>query len=282
METFPLSQAHYDRLDDYVMKKLQSTSFSNSTFSTWELYEEDITPPSYIIRKNKLSLFAKLSSKGNTSLAALVLKSTPDNFLRKEALDLSEQWTVNLQLLTELKTKTKRRASLKPAIASAIEADLADLLEDTPWKRAGPWPKLPDAVNSTNKEPTGFIKQLRARWLFQDKNLAMTKCQLCDKQLLNQLEHEAFVCQHPLRLLRRESMVALLNTIEDKLGDHILSLKHDLAMAILLGLVMLQANEKPVYITGTSLEVFKDWKNAVEWHNAHSALLASAMGVLDF
>jgi hypothetical protein len=78
LEAFPLNTSDYDLIDEVLEEiiVISKTTRHHSKHTTWNFYDQHITPPSEIIRRNKISLHIK-AKNSKTGLLKETLSNTP-------------------------------------------------------------------------------------------------------------------------------------------------------------------------------------------------------------
>ena len=79
LEAFPLKKTDYELIDKTMQEIMSQTTKHTSQHPIWDFYEQHITPPSMIIKRNKISLYIK-ATKGK-GLESKLYQSVPNNFL---------------------------------------------------------------------------------------------------------------------------------------------------------------------------------------------------------
>jgi hypothetical protein len=75
--------------------------------SYWIMFENDLTPPSLLIKRNKISIYAK-SIRNVQGLNFSLLSSFKTNFLHKEIKQIEQEWSFTIEdLLLNYKGENK-------------------------------------------------------------------------------------------------------------------------------------------------------------------------------
>jgi hypothetical protein len=128
LEAFPLNTSDYDLIDEVLEEIISKTTRHHSKHTTWNFYEQHITPPSEIIRRNKISLHIK-AKNSKTGLLKELYQTLPNNFLSKEVNMIESTWGFDSnQIIQQYKGE---KIIPKQIIALLLDARIDNHLEST-------------------------------------------------------------------------------------------------------------------------------------------------------
>ena len=277
MEAYHLDDKMYQYMDDAIMKALSSTSDANITFAAWELYEESIMPPSVVIKRNKLALYAKHSLETSSSLASVILRNYAEAFLHAEAQEIMADWDIHQFEFMGDVPKSKVKKIIKEKAEEYRISQVLDALNGSSWDN-GPYDGPPDTIAFEADEKTQCIKQIRARILFECMEQEEPTCVLCEAKHRGHVTHTVTECKHPTVSLRRENVKIKMKAFNEQYADFIASMEplhQSMAMA---GLISANVDtETAKFIHEISPEIFKEWYYADKGLISAADLIAAAM-----
>ena len=114
LEAYPMTDENYKHLDKFVSEAIQVSnatcvkemnfqqpaSQSEQAKNYWDLYENELTPPSLLIKRNKITSYIK-STRNAQGLNLSLLKSFKTNFLLKEIKALEQEWSFTTEDLVQ-------------------------------------------------------------------------------------------------------------------------------------------------------------------------------------
>ena len=174
LESFPMSEENYLHIDTFVSKALNQTQTTSDMESEtqeiqdnsyWIMFENDLTPPSLLVKRNKISIYTK-SIRNVQGLNLSLLSSFKTNFLIEEIKQIEQEWSFTIKdlLLNYKGEKLVPKDQIKELLNQAIETYSETFLETTNWDSTteGQQPtRLPDTINKPNIKllnMTGSIK----------------------------------------------------------------------------------------------------------------------------
>ena len=216
VESFPMSDLNYKYLDSFVSKTLHNTwsadqpvqNNNESPLTHWRIYEHDITPPSLIIKRNKLSIYLK-SINNLEGLNAALLKSFKSNFLHTEIQCLQKEWNFNANELNNKHKGTKLipKQQISDLLIQAIDDHNVQFLENTSWNQKTEG-QNPSRITLSMNKPHNNIMKLRERAIL---SLTTHTCSMCKGTFRSHFQHDLNDCAHPLR---QNCRAHLWNSIE--------------------------------------------------------------------
>ena len=216
LESFPMSDLNYKYLDSFVSKTLHNTwsadqpvqNNNESPLTHWRIYEHDITPPSLIIKRNKLSIYLK-SINNLEGLNAALLKSFKSNFLHTEIQCLQKEWNFNANELNNKHKGTKLipKQQISDLLIQAIDDHNDQFLENTSWNQKTEG-QNPSRITLSMNKPHNNIMKLRERAIL---SLTTHTCSMCKGTFRSHFQHDLNDCAHPLR---QNCRAHLWNSIE--------------------------------------------------------------------
>jgi hypothetical protein len=257
-----MSDLNYKYLDNFVAKTLYNTwndqpdpvqNNRESPLTHWRIYEHDITPPSLIIKRNKLTIYLK-SINNLEGLNAALLKSFKSNFLHKEIQSLQKEWKFTIDELSNSYTGTKLvpKQQITDLLNQTIDDHNDQFLENTNWDRNTEG-QIPSRIPITMNKPHNNIMKLRERAIM---SLSTHKCNMCNGNFRSHFQHELNDCAHPLR---QNCRAQLWNSIE----------KHNHALSVFLktlttlqltrvmaGLTQTESEETNVFLLKLTNEIY--------------------------
>jgi hypothetical protein len=262
LEAFPVSTLNYRYLDNFVSKTLHNTwnnqeEIDQSTTETplmyWRLYEQDITPPSLIIKRNKLSIYLK-SKNNQKGLNAALLKSYKSNFLLKEIKSLQLEWKFSIDALTNSYkgTKLTPKEQITELLNQAIDEQNVRCLQLTNWdgNTEGQYPsRIPPGIN---KPQIKFMK-LREKTI---TSLTTYKCTMCTGSFQSYFLHELNDCAHPLRQHCRSQLWNSIEAHSHDLHAFLKTLTTIQLTRVMAGLIQTESEETNVFLTKLTNEIY--------------------------
>jgi hypothetical protein len=122
LKAFPLNTTDYDLIDKVFAEIIPKPTRHHSNHTTCNFYEQHITPPSELIRRNTISLHINVYIKAKNSK-----RSIPNNFLSKEVNTIESTWGFDSnQVIQQYKGK---QIIPNQIISSLLEARIDNHLE---------------------------------------------------------------------------------------------------------------------------------------------------------
>ena len=218
-----------------------------------EIYEQDTTPPSLIIKRNKLSIYLK-SINNQEGLNAALLKSYKSNFLLNEIQSLQHEWNFSIDALTNSYKGKKLfpKQQITDLLNQAIDDHNDHFLQQTNWDRntEGQNPsRIPLIIN----KPQINIMKLREKTI---TSLSTHKCNMCNGNFHSYFLHELNDCAHPLR---QNCRAQLWNSIEIYNHDLVVFLKTLTTIQltrVMAGLKQTESEETNVFLMKLTNEIY--------------------------
>ena len=100
LEAFPMSENNYVHIDAFISKALNQTQTTSDMGretqeiqdnSYWIMFENNLTPPSLLVKRNKISIYTK-AIRNAQGLNQSLLKSFKTNFLSEEIKQIEQEW----------------------------------------------------------------------------------------------------------------------------------------------------------------------------------------------
>ena len=217
---------------------MSQTTKHTSQHPIWDFYEH-ITPPSMIIKRNKISLYIK-ATKGK-GLESKLHHSFPNNFLTKEFKAIEQEWDFKLDevMQTYKGKKLIPKPAIKELLESRIEISLKEYLTKSTWniqeEQQYPAP-LPLLLHN----PPPELLKLRLHTLLPPINKT---CPLCGSNMPSCIIHALLECQHALSLALRHQMWQVYQDADSALGEFIKSSPPKVAIRVMTGLQLLNSPE---------------------------------------
>ena len=261
MEAFPCSELNYKYLDSFISKTLHSTwsadlpdqNNNESPLIHWRLYEHDITPPSLIIKRNKLSLYLK-SINNLEGLNAAIIKSFKSNFLHAEIQHLQTEWNFSaIDLNNKYKgTKLFPKQQISDLLNQAIDDHNDQFLVNTNWDQKTEGQK-PSRITLSMNKPHNNIMKLRERAIL---SLTTHTCSMCKGTFCSQFQHDLNDCAHPLRQRSREHLWSNIEKQNCELFAFLKSLTPTQFTRVMAGLTQTQSEETNAFLLKLTNEIY--------------------------
>ena len=214
LESFPMSDLNYNYLDSFVSKTLHNTwsadqpdqNNNESPLTHWRIYEHDITPPSLIIKRNKININipevhqqSRRAQRSYHKILQIELSTHRD----------TKEWNFNANELNNKYKGTKLipKQQISDLLNQAIDDHNDQFLENTNWNQKTEG-QNPSRITLSMNKPHNNIMKLRERAIL---SLTTHTCSMCKGIFRSHFQHELNECAHPLRQNSRDH---LWNSIE--------------------------------------------------------------------
>ena len=252
LEAFPLNNSDYVLIDEVLEEIISKTTSYHSEHTTWNFYEQHITPPSEIIRRNKISLHIK-AKNSKTGLLKELYQTLPNNFLANEVNMIESTWGFESnQIIQQYKgEKIVPKQTIASLLDDRIDNHLESILNESNWN-VYKEKQHPAALPLNLNNPTPDLLNLRSKLIFDTH---ATKCSLCEMQTNNAAAHQLLQCQHTWKLILREKIWEKIRQYDPNLLKFIQEAPTMVAARVMTGLQSTSSSHAMNYLL---TEVQKD------------------------
>ena len=269
LEAYPMTEENYKHLDSFVSEAIQVSnapylkemnlrqpaSQSEQVHNYWDLFENELTPPSLLIKRNKITLYIK-STRNVQGLNLSLLKSFKFNFLLKEIKLLEQEWSFTTEDLVQSYTGKKLvpKDQIKQLLNKSIETFTNTFLDTTNWfwdsSTEGYQPaRLPDTINKPNIQ----LLQIRREVITQ---IQSQSCNLCNGKFNSQFHHCLHDCSNPMQLLSRKQLWESIVKKDKQLELFLKSLPKNQLTRVMAGLQQTQSIEANYFLIQLTQETY--------------------------
>ena len=240
MEAFPFEEADYKLLDDVLLDIIGESSGFITDQPLWDFYENHITPPSEVIKRNKVTLYIKTirRTKGLTHQLHL---SFPNNFLVREISYIENTWGCVIQeVINNYKgTKLVPKREVKSLHLTYLDLRLEKALNQSSWN-VYQEKQFPAPVPLELHSPPPKYLRIRYNLIFpQTPRL----CRFCNILTANKILHRVYECQHPLCVLTRTQVFRSIKNSFPSLADFLQSCSSMVGARVMTGLQLVNSAE---------------------------------------